>query len=517
VSDQGHLPKGWAFATIGDLVTQNGLFCDGDWIESKDQDPNGQVRLTQLADIGDGIFLDKSNRFLTTESATRLKCTYLQSGDVLIARMPDPLGRACIFLGDIKPCVTAVDVCVVRPGTLEVSSRWLMWFVNSPYFRNQITSLQSGSTRKRISRRNLATLKLPVPPSAEQRRIVAKIEELFSLLEAGVGALERVRANLKRYRASVLKAAVEGRLTEEWRAEHPDTESASVLLDRILSERRRQWEEDQLAKFVAKGKKPPTGWQAKYKPPPPPDTSDLPELPEGWTWASVGQVGEAVTGTTPATKNPAYYGGTIPFYKPSDLNAGYCLHTAENTITKEGASVCRLLPPMSVLVTCIGATIGKTGLARVEGATNQQINALLPVVKYLKPEWLYWVFTSPWGQRQVIYNASSTTLPILNKSRFEVLPIPLPPLAEQAEIVAEIEQRLSVIDAIEDEVEAGLQRAARLRQAILKRAFEGRLVPQDPSDEPASVLLERIRAERAARVAPRPARPRPAKRGDQKR
>ena len=121
----------------------------------------------------------------------------------------------------------------------------------------------------------------------EQRRIVAKIEELFSELDAGVAALERVRANLKRYRASVLKAAVEGKLTEDWRAQNPDTEPASVLLERILTERRRKWEEAQLAKFAQDGKQPPKAWRDKYKEPPSP-LNVVPALPDNWTWAVVG-------------------------------------------------------------------------------------------------------------------------------------------------------------------------------------------------------------------------------------
>ena len=110
------LPERWALATINDLIGQGGIFTDGDWVESKDQDPSGDVRLIQLADVGDGVYLDKSSRFLTAKKSCELKCTYLGPGDVLIARMPDPLGRACIFPGDPKTSVTAVDVCIARTG-----------------------------------------------------------------------------------------------------------------------------------------------------------------------------------------------------------------------------------------------------------------------------------------------------------------------------------------------------------------------------------------------------------------
>src|ERR1035441_2972954 len=107
--ESGTLPSGWEWKTIPDLVSDDGVFIDGDWVESKDQDPNGDVRLIQLADVGDGAYRDKSDRFMTKAKAEELRCTFLSQGDVLIARMPDPLGRACIFPGDTKPSVTVVD------------------------------------------------------------------------------------------------------------------------------------------------------------------------------------------------------------------------------------------------------------------------------------------------------------------------------------------------------------------------------------------------------------------------
>lgn len=284
----------WAEATIANLVGDIGLFCDGDWVESEDQDPNGDVRLIQLADVGDGYYRDKSNRFLTSTKAKELRCTFLKPGDILIARMPDPLGRACIFPGDEKRSVTVVDVCIVRSPEEQFNHRWLMHFVNSPKFRGQVAALQSGSTRKRISRKNLSTIVLPVPPKALQSDIAAKIDELFSDLDAGIASLKRTREKLKRYRASVLKAAVEGRLTENWRAEQKAkgvaVEPAAKLLERILAERRKKWEIAQLKKFADAGKHPPKDWQDKYSESSTPEPENLSELPQGWCWATTDQL-----------------------------------------------------------------------------------------------------------------------------------------------------------------------------------------------------------------------------------
>lgn len=194
------LPPGWSVAPLAELIDLNGIFVDGDWVESKDQDPDGEVRLVQLADVGEGYFRDRSNRRLTQEKAVALRCTELRSGDILIARMPDPLGRACIYPGGSAPAVTVVDVCIVRVCAIE--PRWLMWALNSPQVRGEIAGYQSGTTRKRISRGNLAKVAIRVPPLAEQRRIVAVLDGLISRLSAG-----EKNVDLARLRVAALSAA----------------------------------------------------------------------------------------------------------------------------------------------------------------------------------------------------------------------------------------------------------------------------------------------------------------------
>jgi hypothetical protein len=168
------------------------LFVDGDWIESKDQDPKGDVRLIQLADIGVGSFLNRSSRFLTAEKAKTLRCTYLNPGDVLIARMPDPIGRACVFPDLGQVCVTAVDVSILRPKS-GVSAEYLVNWVNQPAFRALVTSEANGATRKRISRRKLEALPLRLPEETKQVGIVARIKECMERVEE-IEALQRGRA-----------------------------------------------------------------------------------------------------------------------------------------------------------------------------------------------------------------------------------------------------------------------------------------------------------------------------------
>jgi type I restriction enzyme S subunit len=184
-------------------LCEGGLFVDGDWVESKDQDPSGDVRLVQLADVGDGQFRDKSGRFLTRGKAVELGCTFLREGDLLVARMPDPLGRACLFPGDPKDCVTVVDVCILRPDRARVDRRWLMHAINAPQARQQVASLEAGSTRKRISRRNLATVVVPQIAMDHQTQIAAEIDRRLSIVRE---VEAEVDVNLRR--AQALRQAV---------------------------------------------------------------------------------------------------------------------------------------------------------------------------------------------------------------------------------------------------------------------------------------------------------------------
>lgn len=200
------LPTGWAWATIDEMIDgRTGLFKDGDWIETKDQNPEGDVRLIQLADIGEAFFKNRSDRFMNKDVAVDLNCTFLKKGDILVARMPEPNGRACIFpFEEEERYVTVVDVAVIRVGKNSINNKLLMYFINSPETRKKIEELQTGTTRKRISRGNLSTIRIPIPPLNEQNRIVAKIEELFSELDCGIYKLNHIQSQLKVYQEALL-------------------------------------------------------------------------------------------------------------------------------------------------------------------------------------------------------------------------------------------------------------------------------------------------------------------------
>lgn len=185
--------------TVAEFLGDPILFCDGDWVESKDQDQNGDVRLIQLADIGDGEWLDKSNKFLTTEKSEQLRCTELKVGDVLVSRMPEPLGRACLFPGSEKKCVTVVDVCIIRVDPTKVCAKYLMYMLNSPACRREVLKFATGTTRQRISRRNLEKIKVPALPLGKQEQIVAILEKATSLkakVELSMAELDKLQQSV---------------------------------------------------------------------------------------------------------------------------------------------------------------------------------------------------------------------------------------------------------------------------------------------------------------------------------
>ena len=192
--------------TLVDIISNGGLLCDGDWIETKDQDVRGKVRLIQLADIGDGEFKDKSSKYITLETAERLHCTFLEKGDILIARLPEPLGRACIFPLE-GAYITAVDIAILRIKDISINPQYIMYLINSSTFRSQIKQYESGTTRKRISRKNLEKIEFSLPNLEIQNRIVARIEELFSKLDKAVDTLKTTKEQLAVYRQAVLKDA----------------------------------------------------------------------------------------------------------------------------------------------------------------------------------------------------------------------------------------------------------------------------------------------------------------------
>lgn len=435
---------------------------------------------------------------------------YLRPGDSVIAASSGSLA----VVGKSAPLRTAWNgtfgaFCyALRPHSERIAPFYLSYFLQTSEYRTQVSRLAAGVNINNLKRQHLEDLRIPLRPFPEQHRIVSAIESYFTRLDDAVATLERVQRNLKRYRASVLKAAVEGRLVpteaELARAEGRSYEPASALLTRILAERRRRWEEAELAKMEAKGKAPKDNkWKAKYVEPVAPDTSELPELPEGWCWASGDQLTEVITkGSSPNWQGFDYCEEGIPFVRSQNIRWGYLnladlarLPGAFNE--KERKSV---LHTGDVLLNIVGASIGRSAVATeiLSGGNTNQAVAILRPQSGITPSYLCQYLASP--SCQALIHATKVDVARANLSLADIsrLPIPVPPEFEQSRITAELERNFSIIGEASEVATTNSLRCARLRQSILKWAFEGRLVDQDPTDEPASVLLERIRAERAS-------------------
>ncbi len=282
----------------------------------------------------------------------------------------------------------------------------------------------------------------------------------------------------QKLRQRILDLAIRGKLVPQ----DPNDEPASVLLDRIRAEKECLIAEGKIKRPKAK-KSTDTSHYQQFTPPF--------DIPDSWQWVRLEEIGDIVTGSTPSKSDTSNYGYDYPFYKPNDLEQGLNTIKANDNLSAKGLALARVLPVGSVLVTCIGATIGKTGLIRTSGASNQQINAIIPNI-VVDSEYLYHVIIGEYFQNLIKQNASSTTLPILNKGDFSKLLIPIPPQDEQKRIIKSIKSLFNIISVIDVATSSIKDLVKVAKSKILDLAMQGKLVPQDPADEPAADMLRRI-------------------------
>jgi type I restriction enzyme, S subunit len=384
-----------------------------------------------------------------------------------------------------------------------VTSDFLYYYLQ--FAKPLAVALASGTTFLEISGAKAAQIPVPVAPLREQECVVSEIEKQFSRLDAANAALKRVKVNLKRYRASALKAACEGRLVpteaELARKESREYEPADKLLERILRERRARWEADTLAKTIASGVPPKDDrWKQKYKEPTAPDAAKLPDLPEGWCWANLEQL-----------KSHSIYG---PRFSSDDYSESGIVVLRTTDISQTGKVDVSQAPRLQLteqefdrfqlrqrdlVFTRTGATVGKVAI--FDDTIRAIPGAYLIHYRLIFSEHVSWYvyrfFQSDKGQRALTGGTRGIGQPNLNAPTIESIPIPLPPLDEQNRIEVKLDEVLGGAGRLTEILLAELGRSRSLRKSILRHAFSGKLVSQYPTDEPASVLLDRIRAGRA--------------------
>jgi type I restriction enzyme S subunit len=392
--------------------------------------------------------------------------TPFQDGDVIFAKITPCMenGKFAMAKGlHDGRAAGSTEFHVFRPG-LMVDSEYLLHFLFMPELRsNAKLKMQGAAGQLRVTTNFFNDIEIPLPAINKQRQIVAELEKQFTRLEAGIAASRRVQVNLKRYRAAVLKAAYEGRLVpieaELARQSHRAYKAATELLATIHGKRHRA------AIEIAK--------QAAHEPS---YTNNLPGLPVGWAWSSLGECFTISVGATPSRKEPSYWNGDIPWVSSGEVQFGRVTGTREK-ITAAGLqnSSTKLNPVRSVLLAMIGQgrTRGQAALLDIAAANNQNCAAIWVGQTPIAPEYVYYWLMGRYEETRT--RGSGNNQQALNKRLVEQIPIPLAPLVEQRRIINEVERHLSVIEELESAASTNLKRANRLRQSILQKAFTGNL------------------------------------------
>lgn len=441
------IPSDWRWASLNDV---------GSWGSGGTPKANnasfygGRIPWVRSGELDKGV-IQSTEKTLTELGLNNSSAKWVPPGALLVALYGANIGQTAIT--GIR-CTTNQAVAFCIPNE-KADVSYLFRYIG--FIKKRLCELGQGGAQPNISQAILRAHPIPLPPTDIQHRTVNRIDGLIANVDNGESELREVRTGLDTYRKSLLNAAVTGELTADWRIENPATETGSDFLKRLSGDRKTDAQRARKTKINSDL-----------------DNYDLPELPTTWTWATVGDVGQVVTGATPPTSREEYYGGEVPFFTPSDLDVGYGVVTAARTITAEGAEVVRPIPAFSILVTCIGATIGKVGYNFVSGATNQQINSIVCGDRALS-EFLFNYFSSPRGFHSIVDGSSSTTLPIINKGDFARLPIPVPPRKEIEVINHRVSEHRAKYSDLVAELSSLQSLSSQLRQSILASAFRGEL------------------------------------------
>jgi len=500
-------PENWDSINLGELLVKRGSFnpkkVSSDQVIEHYSVPSHADGLPELS-VADDLGSTKQ---------------IVHSGDVLLSRINPRLNRTWV-VGDYYQAskVASSEWLVFNPERVyepDLLALLLRQRKVRDYFATNVSGVGGSLTRINLSALN--EVSCPLPPLGEQHRIVAKIEELFSELDNGVEGLKAARAQLATYRQSLLKAAFEGRLTEHWRRDNADKlETADQLLQHIREEREArhqrqiaEWEKA-LAQWEAGGKcgKKPRQPKAPAEPSSLESvkSSEKSDSPDNWISIRLDELVEHGRSCAYGVLQPGpHVEGGIPFVRVGDIQNGTVI---QSDIKKIASAIAEQygrtrLQGRELLISVVGA-IGRTAMVpdSLAGANIARAVAMVPITHAISAHFIELYLRQEVVGQALAQQAHEVARKTLNLEDVRKIPVFLPPVEEQYEIVRQLEARLSHVRHLESVVESCLERLEVLRQSILKRAFEGKLVPQDPDDEPASTLLERIRAEQEE--APKP-------------
>jgi type I restriction enzyme S subunit len=503
------LPRGWRTSTSGDLFEFVTSGSRG-WAQFYATDGPLFVRIGNLDH--DTILLDlrevqRVNVPLNTEGAR----TQVRPGDILVSITAE-LGMVGLVPDDLGEAYVNQHIALARPRP-GAEARYIAWFFASEGKR-QLLDMRRGATKAGLGLDDIRNVTVVIPPLPEQRRIVAKLEALQERSRRARDALDAIPPLLEKLRQSILAAAFRGDLTKEWRAQQPDVEPADKLLARIRIERRKKWEETELAKLVAKGKPPKDdAWKKKYVEPKPVDAEGLPRLPKGWCWASVESLCDAQRGITYGivlTGDPVQ--GGVPTVRCGDIKSFRINVDALKRVAPSiAAEYSRTSLNGGEVLIAIRGTVGATAAAGPEmtGMNISREVAMIPLLMQGLSRFLMYCLAGPETETRLMSHVKGVAQSGINLADLRTLPVPVPPADEQRAVTSLVERLLDVIGSASADRTVLTGRLANLDGAILAKAFRGELVPQDPKDEPVAALptpaaeAEPTKPPRAGRAAPK--------------
>lgn len=414
-----NLPQGWKMETLGEILSSDKY--------SIKRGPFGSaLKKSFFVEKGIRIFEQYNpinndphwkRYFISHEKFQELEAFKATEGDLLIS-CSGTLGKIVELPKDTEMGIINQALLKIRLNNIKILNSYFIYYFNSPIMQEKILESTLGSTIKNIaSVKILKQIEIPLPPLKKQERIVGILDESFAKIDESIKILEQDLLNLDELMQSALQKAF------------------NPLKDNV---------------------------KENYK------------LPQSWEWKSLGEIGEIITGTTPSKNNPNFYGNEYPLFKPSDLNGDMIIKYASDNLSKLGFDNARNLPKDTILVVCIGASIGKVGLSGVNGSCNQQINAIIPNSAFTS-KYLFFVCLSNYFQTILKKNASQTTLPIINKTEFSKLQIPLPPLKEQEQIASHLDELSSHVKNLKQNYQAQIKNLQELKNSLLDKAFKGNL------------------------------------------
>lgn len=403
------IARGASPRPIKDYVTtsENGI----NWIKIGDTEKGGK-------------YINSTNERITLEGMK--KSRFVKKGSFLLSNSMS-FGR---------PYILNIDGCI-HDGWLVLNQRvhvfeqdYLYYLLSSKMVYYQFCNKVSGAVVNNLNSDKVRETMVPLPPLEEQHRIVAKIEEILPYIDQYDKAYTKLETFNKKFpedmKKSILQMAMQGKLVEQ----RPEEGTADELYEQIVAEK---------AKLIKEGK------IKKEKPLPEITEDEIPfEIPSSWKWVRLSQAGFTQTGNTPSKTHPEYFGSTIPFVGPGDIANGKI--SFSKGLSEAGRDVARVAYADSILQVCIGGSIGKCAICNQDVTFNQQINTIYPVISLSK--YLYYVLDSSYFKEFMRNNAGGTATPIINRSVWNSIVVPLPPLEEQKRIVAKIEELLPYCDRL---------------------------------------------------------------------